>query len=190
MARSFGDAAAESVGVYAEPELTEVQLGSSDKFLIWASDGVWEFITSQEAVDIVSQFVDHSPQEVMSMLRRGMVATDRCAKCFVCVCVCTRRHVKRWSKNPQSMLPALVPLYFHASHHGFVLCGAGAGERKRMLSMTQRASSRFCHTDVKTKLGNKASMHKYVSWTLTRGGIRCSRASRGNRRHTCPSARL
>ncbi len=69
MARSFGDAAAESVGVYAEPELTEVQLSHSDQFLIWASDGVWEFITSQEAVDIVSQFVDRTPQEVSRVMR-------------------------------------------------------------------------------------------------------------------------
>lgn len=64
MARSFGDAAAESVGVFAEPELTEVQLGSNDKFLIWATDGVWEFISSQEAVEIVAQYLHKSPKEV------------------------------------------------------------------------------------------------------------------------------
>ena len=73
MARSFGDSAAESVGVFAEPELTEVELTSNDKFFIWASDGVWEFITSQEAVDIVSQYLDKTPQEVRVCVLFGVV---------------------------------------------------------------------------------------------------------------------
>ena len=42
MSRSFGDAAAESVGVFAEPELSEVTLGANDRLIIWATDGVWE----------------------------------------------------------------------------------------------------------------------------------------------------
>lgn len=62
MARSFGDMAAETVGVFAEPELSEVELTSADKFAIWASDGVWEFISSQEVVDIVTENMDKGPQ--------------------------------------------------------------------------------------------------------------------------------
>lgn len=62
MARSFGDLAAETVGVFAEPELSEVELSSADKFAIWASDGVWEFMTSQEVVDIVASHMDEGPQ--------------------------------------------------------------------------------------------------------------------------------
>ncbi len=68
MARSFGDAAAESVGVHAEPELTEITLGSQDKFVIWASDGVWEFITSQEAVDIVNTTMGDGPLKACEAL--------------------------------------------------------------------------------------------------------------------------
>ena len=33
-------------------EIQETVLGMGCKFLIFASDGVWEFISSQEAVDI------------------------------------------------------------------------------------------------------------------------------------------
>lgn len=40
MARSFGDIAAESVGVFAEPELSKVTLNHTHPFLIWASDGM------------------------------------------------------------------------------------------------------------------------------------------------------
>ena len=53
MARSIGDYAVKAVGVIAEPEIIEHDLDPSDKFMIMASDGVWEFITSQEAVAIV-----------------------------------------------------------------------------------------------------------------------------------------
>ena len=56
VSRSFGDMAAESVGVFADPETGRFTFGSSAKFIILASDGVWEFISSQEAVDIVAPF--------------------------------------------------------------------------------------------------------------------------------------
>jgi serine/threonine protein phosphatase PrpC len=53
MSRSLGDYAVKEVGVTAEPEVNIHDLSQQDKFMIMASDGVWEFITSQEAVDIV-----------------------------------------------------------------------------------------------------------------------------------------
>lgn len=48
MSRSFGDRVAASVGVIAEPEITEYKFHDEDKFMIIASDGVWEFIESDE----------------------------------------------------------------------------------------------------------------------------------------------
>lgn len=48
MSRSFGDEVAASVGVIAEPEIMEYNLKAEDKFIILASDGVWEFISSEE----------------------------------------------------------------------------------------------------------------------------------------------
>lgn len=54
MSRSFGDMIAASVGVIPNPEIFKRTMDEkNDKFMILASDGVWEFITSQEAVDIV-----------------------------------------------------------------------------------------------------------------------------------------
>ena len=56
MSRSIGDHILKDVGVIAEPEVTNHQLeADKDEFMILASDGVWEFITSQEAVDIVGK---------------------------------------------------------------------------------------------------------------------------------------
>ena len=57
MSRSFGDKVAASVGVVAEPEITVSSLSSEDKFLIIATDGVWEFISNQEAVELVAPFL-------------------------------------------------------------------------------------------------------------------------------------
>ena len=56
MSRSFGDEIAHQVGVICEPEMVEYELNEEDKFLILASDGIWQFISSQECVDIVKDY--------------------------------------------------------------------------------------------------------------------------------------
>lgn len=48
MTRSFGDEVASRVGITAEPEILELDLQKDDKFIVLASDGVWEFITNEE----------------------------------------------------------------------------------------------------------------------------------------------
>jgi protein phosphatase PTC2/3 len=50
-----GDHAVKAVGVIPEPEVKVFECDDNDQFMIMASDGVWEFITSQEAVDIVQE---------------------------------------------------------------------------------------------------------------------------------------
>ena len=44
MTRSFGDGVAAKVGVTAIPELDMIELTKDDKFIVLASDGVWEFL--------------------------------------------------------------------------------------------------------------------------------------------------
>ena len=56
--RSIGDAVAEKIGVYAEPEVLTWKLQPNDRFAIVASDGVFEFISSQGVVDMISKFGD------------------------------------------------------------------------------------------------------------------------------------
>ncbi len=43
-------------GVIAIPEVKQYELIHDDKFLIIGSDGIWEYITDDEAVRIVSRF--------------------------------------------------------------------------------------------------------------------------------------
>ena len=56
MTRSFGDQVAAMVGVMSEPEIFEYELKEEDKFFLVASDGVWEFITSNECINIIKDF--------------------------------------------------------------------------------------------------------------------------------------
>lgn len=54
MSRSIGDHAVKNIGVVPEPDVFTHELTEDDKFMILASDGVWEFIENQEAVEIVA----------------------------------------------------------------------------------------------------------------------------------------
>lgn len=53
MSRALGDLVAHSVGVIAEPDVHCCELTESDEFLIVASDGVWEFITTEEVAGLI-----------------------------------------------------------------------------------------------------------------------------------------
>ena len=50
--RSLGDGLAESIGVTAEPEMICRDLTVNDEVLILASDGIFEFLTNQEVIDM------------------------------------------------------------------------------------------------------------------------------------------
>ena len=58
MTRSFGDRVAASVGVISEPEIKEFDFTEDDKYMIIASDGIWEFISSQECIDIIKSYYE------------------------------------------------------------------------------------------------------------------------------------
>jgi len=54
ISRSLGDLEAISCGMSALPEVQAHKLQEHDAFLIMASDGIWEFISPQDAVDLVA----------------------------------------------------------------------------------------------------------------------------------------
>ena len=56
MSRSFGDDVAHMIGVTSKPEIMEFKLCEEDKFIMLASDGIFEFISSEEAVNLVKDF--------------------------------------------------------------------------------------------------------------------------------------
>ena len=60
MTRSFGDRVAATVGVVSEPEIKEFIFDENDKFMIIASDGIWEFISSQECIDMIQNYYENN----------------------------------------------------------------------------------------------------------------------------------
>ena len=67
MSRSLGDTVAKQAGVVSTPECFSRRLVAEDRLLILATDGLWEFMTSQECVDIAARFMKG---------HRGNVASD------------------------------------------------------------------------------------------------------------------
>lgn len=53
MSRSLGDAVAHTAGVISEPEFFTRMLDDSDRCLVIATDGLWEFMSNDEVIDIV-----------------------------------------------------------------------------------------------------------------------------------------
>ena len=58
MSRSFGDEIASRVGVFSEPEVKIFPFEEEDKFVVIASDGLWEYVTNEEVIDIVGEFFE------------------------------------------------------------------------------------------------------------------------------------
>jgi len=58
VSRAFGDFSMEKAGVVADPEIRQTKLSSSDKFLVLASDGVWEHMSNQQVVDLAKKHKD------------------------------------------------------------------------------------------------------------------------------------
>ena len=50
MSRAVGDLDSSILGVIATPEVIEHAVQPDDRYLIMASDGVWEFLSNEEAV--------------------------------------------------------------------------------------------------------------------------------------------
>lgn len=61
MSRSLGDAVVHKFGVSAEPEAIEHVLDDNDDFLILATDGVWDVVDNNHAVQMIHNFAGRSP---------------------------------------------------------------------------------------------------------------------------------
>lgn len=51
----MGDEVVKSVGVIAEPVVTRHEMEEGDLFLVLASDGIWEFVSSQQACELIAR---------------------------------------------------------------------------------------------------------------------------------------
>lgn len=74
MARSIGDHAVKPIGVIAEPVVTFHDLKPEDDFVILATDGVWEFLSSADAVKIVSENLNNGSTKACRSLIEAAAA--------------------------------------------------------------------------------------------------------------------
>jgi len=74
MSRSIGDHAVAPVGVIAEPVVTTYDIDPDDEFLVLASDGVWEFLESADAVQTVAEHLDRGATKACQALIEAAAA--------------------------------------------------------------------------------------------------------------------
>lgn len=63
MSRSLGDAIVHKSGVSAEPEILDHMVDEYDEFMIIATDGVWDVVDNNQAVQMVNNFVSKNPSQ-------------------------------------------------------------------------------------------------------------------------------
>ena len=81
MSRSFGDNLAKKVGVCCEPEVKIFPYNKEDKFIVIASDGLWEYVNNEEVVEIVGKYhekndCDGAVSELYELSRERWVKYD------------------------------------------------------------------------------------------------------------------
>ena len=70
----MGDNIVRPVGVIGDPEIREIELLEQDKFVILASDGVWEFLSNREVIDLIIPFWEiGNPQQACDCIERESV---------------------------------------------------------------------------------------------------------------------
>ncbi|CAA0817532.1 Probable protein phosphatase 2C 73 [Striga hermonthica] len=73
VSRAFGDYFIKGFGLISEPEITQRYITSRDQFVILATDGVWDVIPNQEAVEIVYSAPERS-QSAKRLVERAVRA--------------------------------------------------------------------------------------------------------------------
>ena len=56
MSRSIGDMDAKKVGVIPNPQIIEYTVNTTTKYILMCSDGIWEFISNEEAMKIANKY--------------------------------------------------------------------------------------------------------------------------------------
>ena len=60
MSRSIGDAHAKTLGVLAEPDIFEYTLNDGDKFIVCATDGIWEYLSNDDVMDTIKDIYENN----------------------------------------------------------------------------------------------------------------------------------
>ncbi|XP_038716384.1 probable protein phosphatase 2C 34 [Tripterygium wilfordii] len=91
MSRALGDYCVKDFGLSSVPEVTQRHITSKDQFVVLATDGVWDVVSNQEAVQIVSSTPDQAKSakrlvefavRAWKRKRRGIAVDDISAICL------------------------------------------------------------------------------------------------------------
>lgn len=127
MTRSIGDTVLSEYGVSPVPEVSYFTVGSTDKFMVLASDGVWEFMTSQEVVDFVGR------------VRREGHPAKEASESLV------REAVRRWRRNEVVVDDTTAVVMYMSWEDGEGRSGTEESDKKGgddLLSKSKRVFSR------------------------------------------------
>lgn len=69
--RSFGDEAFKNFGVICEPTVEKIQIESNDKYLVIATDGVWDVVKNFEIAKVLEKFQGRNACERISRIARN-----------------------------------------------------------------------------------------------------------------------
>lgn len=72
MSRSIGDDVSQTVGVTSTPAITKHTIQSNDIFAVWASDGVWEFLSNEEVIGIIWQHRHNLHQAATALVEESV----------------------------------------------------------------------------------------------------------------------
>ncbi|KAJ4886123.1 putative protein phosphatase 2C 34 [Raphanus sativus] len=76
MSRAFGDYCIKKYGLVSVPEVTQRHISTRDQFVILATDGVWDVISNEEAIDIVSSTAER-PKAAKRLVEQAVKAWNR-----------------------------------------------------------------------------------------------------------------
>ena len=79
MTRSIGDTSGQKAGIIPTPEIITLEKNhKKEQFLVIASDGVWEFLSSESVVEIVSGFSKDSAQAAAeAVVKKALIEWEK-----------------------------------------------------------------------------------------------------------------
>lgn len=85
MTRSIGDMVASKIGVVSEPEIKEYKVDKNCKYVVVASDGIWEIFSNEEVALIINPFYETMDVNgaTEKLVEEASLKWRRVIKCFI-----------------------------------------------------------------------------------------------------------
>ena len=84
MSRSFGDKKAKSCGVIPYPDIIEYTIKNDSKYLVICSDGVWEFLSNEEVMEIGNKYyIQNDINEFCSQIIKKSTEIWECEENYI-----------------------------------------------------------------------------------------------------------